>query len=157
MTPTEFLNEVVRPNVIAFHEDFANYRHAFNAVASVDALAAHLYEWCKVNAPPEVAGVQDDTHFRGRLAVRSPVFKLLRDIAKAQKHVHLTQGKPLVTKHDQVTVRQFGYGRGGYGQGRYGGPQQIVVDTNTGDFEYVETVVDQSLEFLEKEIQRLGV
>ncbi len=157
MTPKEFLVEVVTPNVAAFHDDFASLRHAVNAVAAVDALAAHLFEWCKVNAPTEVCGSVDDSTYREALATRSPAFSLLRDMAKAQKHVRLTRGNPQVTQEHQVSIRPIGFGEGGSGCGRYGGPTQVVVDINGGDFQYVEEVVDEALAFLQGEMQRLSV
>jgi hypothetical protein len=157
MTPKEFLSEVVRPNVSTFHDDFASFRHAFNAVAAVDALAAHLFMWCKANAPAEVAGSGDDTVYRGTLASRCPAFRLLRDISKAQKHVHLTRGSPQVTRENQVNVRPIGAGKGGIGCGRAGGPPQVVVDINGGVFDYVEDVVDEALAFIEGEMRRLNV
>lgn len=45
MTPKEFLEQIARPNVDDFQSDFDDMRRAFNAIAAVDALAAHLYEW----------------------------------------------------------------------------------------------------------------
>ena len=47
MTPSEFLQTVVRPNVVEFNTEYGDVRRANNAVASVDALAAHIYVWCK--------------------------------------------------------------------------------------------------------------
>ena len=58
MTPIEFLEEIVRPNVAAFHADYGSLRNAYNAVASVDALAAHPFVWCTVNVPGEVTGIR---------------------------------------------------------------------------------------------------
>jgi hypothetical protein len=160
VTPGEFLQTVVRPNVEEFNADYGDVRRAHNAVAAVDALAAHIYVWCKTNAPPEIAGVNDDSHYRGRLADCSSDFRLLRDIAKAQKHVHLDprQGrKPEVTTSSQVTTRAFGYGEGGYGQGRFGGQPQVVVTTDNGELRYVETVVAAALELLKAEMTRLNI
>src|SRR5262249_28608625 len=136
MVPNQFLIEIVRPNVAIFHEDFASLRHAFNAVAGIDALAAHIFVWCKENKPAEIEGVRDDTEYRAALALRCSAFRLLRDIAKANKHVHLTRGDPQVTSEAQVKIRPIGYGVGGFGCGRFGGPPQVVVDTNGGAFEY---------------------
>jgi hypothetical protein len=96
MTPKEFLDDVVQPNVAAFHQDYASLRHAFNAIASVDALAAHLFVWCKANKPAETYSASSDTDYRHKLASLCPAFALLRDIAKAQKHVHFTKGTPQV-------------------------------------------------------------
>jgi hypothetical protein len=94
MTPREFLEKVVRPNITEWDANFGSERHAYNAVAAVDSLTAHIYVWCKGHAPAEIAGIPDDTQYRASLGQRSPDFELLRDIAKAQKHVHLDYGKP---------------------------------------------------------------
>jgi hypothetical protein len=160
VTPGEFLQTVVRPNVEEFNADYGNVRRAHNAVAAVDALAAHIYVWCKTNAPSEITGVADDSHYRGRLADCSSDFRLLRDIAKAQKHVHLDPrrgGKPEVTTSAQVTTRAFGWGQGPYGGGRYGGPPQVVVTTDNGELRYVETIVAAALVLLEAEMTRLNI
>jgi hypothetical protein len=55
MTPRDFLEAVVRPNVDDFHAQFPDLRHAYNAISAVDALAAHLYVWARTNALPVVA------------------------------------------------------------------------------------------------------
>lgn len=156
MTPREFLESVVRPNIQDFHDNFASLRHAHNAVSSVDALAAHLYVWAKTHAPTAVASVNDDSYYRQTLSLRDQQFALLRDIAKAQKHVHLTRHSPQVARADQVTSRAIGYGEGGYGEGRFGGVEQVVVDVSPGDFRYVESIVDDGLVFLEAEMTALG-
>ena len=57
MTPGEFLQTVVRPNMEEFNADPGNVRRAYNAVAVVDALAAHIYMWCKTTVP-EPPGVR---------------------------------------------------------------------------------------------------
>jgi hypothetical protein len=157
VTPGEFLQTVVRPNVEEFNADYGNVRRAYNAVAAVDALAAHIYVWCKTNAPSEIAGLADDTHYRGRLAGCSSDFRLLRDIAKAQKHVHLDRGQPEVTTSAQVTTRAFGYGEGGYGGGRFGGPPQVVVTSDNGELRYVEKIMAAALVLLEAEMTRLNI
>jgi hypothetical protein len=97
MTPRDFLETVVRPNVTEFNADYGKIQRACNV-------------WCKTNALSEIVGLADDTHYRGWLAGCSLDFRLLRDIAKAQKHVHLDRGQPEVTTSAQVTARAFGYG-----------------------------------------------
>jgi hypothetical protein len=154
--PRQFLQVVVLPNVLDFHQNYGELRYAYNAIAAVDALAAHLYVWATVNAPTTVATSSDDTAYRATLAARDHNFALLRDIAKALKHVRLTRGSPSVTHASQVTSRPIGYGEGGFGAGRYGGPSQVVVDTASGAFSYVEAVVDDALEFLKEEMDLLG-
>jgi len=157
MTPREFLDIVVRPNVEDLHGGYDDLRRAYNAVSAVDALAAHLYVWARANAPAAVASDLDDTLYRATLAARNPQFALLRDIAKALKHVHLTRGNPLVDRAEQMVSRQIGYGEGRYGEGRYGGVQQVVVDIPPDRVAFVETIVGESLAFLEAEMLRLGV
>jgi hypothetical protein len=57
-------------------------------------LVAHIYVWCKSNAPRAIAGIAEDTQYRESLPKHSPDFRLPPDIAKVQKHVHLTRGNP---------------------------------------------------------------
>jgi len=156
MRPREFLETIVRPNVGDFHADFADLRRAYNAISAVDALAAHLYVWATTNAPLVVASIKDDTHYRANLAARNPEFALLRDIAKAQKHVHLTQGNPQVTRAEQVTSRATGLGQGRLGEDRLSATAQVVVDIAPDNFSYVESIIDDSLAFLEAEMAVLG-
>jgi hypothetical protein len=156
MTPREFLETVLRPNVEDFHTHFADVRHAHNAISTTDALAAHLYFWAKTNAPAAVASSRNDSAYREELAKRNNDFRLLRDIAKAQKHVRLLQGCPLISDAAKVRSRSIGYGEGGYGQGRYGGVEQVVVDTDANSFSFVESIVDSALLFLEGEMLSLG-
>ncbi len=157
MTPQEFLRTVVRPNVEDFHSHFADMRRAYNAISAVDALAAHLYWWATVNNPPAVASSNDDTAYRVELAARNQDFALLRDAAKAQKHVRLTRGNPQISHEAQVTSRQVRYGEGIFGGGRFGGVEQVVIDIDVANFSYIESVVDNALAFLEAEMHGLGV
>jgi len=156
MTPREFPENVVRPNVHEFHTHYADLRHAHNAVSAVDALAAHLHVWAKQNGVESVISGEDDSHFRNKLAERCPDFRWLRDIAKAQKHVHLTRHAPLITRADQIVSRTIGYGEGNYGEGHYGGVQQVVIDIAPSDFVYLENTIDNALAFLETEMNALG-
>jgi hypothetical protein len=112
MTPREFLEAVVRFDVAEFRDEYGDIRRAYHAVTAADALAAHIFVWCRTNAPAEITGLDDDNHYRGKLSERSSEFRLLRDIAKAQKHVHLERGKPEVTEAAQVVARTFGWGEG---------------------------------------------
>ncbi|GEM_PF-3711016 len=158
MTPRQFLNDIVCPNVKDFHDNYDNLRYAYNAIAAVDSLAAHLYVWANNHAPGSVSSASDDSHYRALLASRDSDFALLRDMAKAQKHVHLSRGNPQIANADQISSRTVGYGEGGYGEGRYGGVQQVLVDIDVAaaKFGYVETIIDSSLDFLEKEMAALG-
>jgi hypothetical protein len=157
MTPSQFLEQVVRPNVEDFYVDDADMRYAYNAVAAVDALAAHVYVWCKANAPAEVAGLNDDSHYRAKLSAAHDDFRLLRDIAKAQKHVRLKQGTPVIGGAEQISTRAVGFGEGPMGHGCFGGPPQVVIDVDTSTMRYVRQIVESALRFLEGEMARLNI
>ncbi|MGA7791775.1 MAG: hypothetical protein WCA19_01970 [Candidatus Acidiferrales bacterium] len=157
MTPREYLENVVRPNIADLHNQSDSVRLACNAIATVDALAAYIFYWCHAWAPSEITGLKDDTDYRATLAQRNPDFLLLRDTAKAQKHVRLTRGKRHVTKAEQMSSRAIGWGEGPYGEGRFGGPPQVVIDTDDGNLCYVESLVDSALGFLESEMARLRI
>lgn len=100
MTPKEFLDQVVTPNVSDFQNDFGNVRLAFNAVAAIDALAANLFNWIKSNATGKERGATNDSAYRAALSKIDVDFPLVRDLAKANKHFLLTDGKPKVSSAD---------------------------------------------------------
>jgi hypothetical protein len=154
MTPRQFLDEMVRPNVSDFHRHIGSLRHAFNSIAAVDALAAHIYRWCEVNAPTVIASVADDTAYREELS-RDGHFRLVRDIAKAQKHAHLTRGHPRVERTEQVVSRSMRFGTARFG-GRYSSAPQVIVDINPRETWYVWNLVHGAVAFLESEMARLG-
>lgn len=156
MTPKSFLETVVFPNIEDFHNNFSSLRHAHNAISALDALAAHLYCWAVANSPNVVSSAKGDSGYRAELAERNSSFKLLRDIAKAQKHVHLKHFNPQVKRADQVTSKEMGWGDGGYGQGRYGGGEQVIVNDNNGQLHYIEEIVDLSLNLLISEMKKHG-
>lgn len=118
-------------------------------------MAAHIYFWCIQNDQP-VHG-NDDTEYRHALAQKEPDFGLLRDIAKAQKHVMLSRGSPLVDRAANVTRRSLGWGEGRWGEARFGSPPQIVVATGSGQLRVVDVVVTRALRELEAEMARVGI
>ena len=110
MTPREHLDLVVRPNMSEMLAHLDDLRLAFNAIAAVDALAAHIYWWAAHHRPDAVVGITDDTQYRKALAERSNDFRLLFEVAKATKHVRLTWGTPpTVRAADQVVSKQSGW------------------------------------------------
>lgn len=157
MTPREFLENVVEPNFEELRAHYGDPRCGFNAISSVDALAAHLFQWCKIHAPDEVSGLSDDTTYRERLSAQDGDFALVRDVAKAQKHVILTRGNPSVSAADQIMPRSLGWGEARWGEGRWDSPQQVVVKTNNGAFRALEAVVNNSITFLKAEMERLQI
>jgi hypothetical protein len=155
MTPKEFLDEIVVPNIDEFKVNFSSLRHAYNAISSVDALAAHLYWWLK-NTGVDLKET-DDSAYRKKLSDQSSDFRLLRDIAKAQKHVELKKHNPEISKASQVESKQLGWGDGSYGQGHFGGVQQVVVKDNNNELHYIEEIVNSALNFLTSEMQKHGL
>ena len=95
MTPREFLEAVVRLDVAEFSDEYGSIRRAYHAVTAVDALAAHIFVWCRTNAPSEVTGLNDDNHYRGKLSQRSSEFRLLRDIGRAFATAHIFPRRPV--------------------------------------------------------------
>jgi hypothetical protein len=155
MTPREFLDEVVRPNVAEFNLHSGSLRAAYNAVAAVDALAAHIF-W----SDAEVKKDKDDDRYRDRLAKMDENFRLLRDIAKAQKHVHLIyllKSEPLIERVEQVTARHLGGAGELRAGGRIGDAPQVVVDIEKGGIFCVWNAVDEALAFLLEKMCKLGI
>lgn len=152
MTPAEYLRDVVEPNLVELAADYGNVRKALNAVHSVDALAAYIYHAANGAAPGS-----DDTQYRGELARQHPEFGLLRDIAKAVKHVRLDRGSPKTSRGDQVEVRSLGWGEAAWGDGRWDGPPQAVIPLDGGGIRVVETVATNALGVLKAEMMRFGL
>lgn len=156
-SPRDFLEKVVLSNIDEFKQDVSSERHAYNAISSLDALAAHIYEWGRASGDIDALAARDDSDYREKLANRNKDFRLLRDVAKAQKHVRLLRHNPIVTNANQITSRPIGFGEGGFGEGRFGGVAQVVVDFDSNSPAYVESILDKSLRFLEEEMLKLKV
>ena len=88
LTPREFLDHIVRPNMDAMRADPGCLRHAYNAVLTADALAAHLY-FRLAQIRPRVVPKDHDDAYRGALAKQHPAYQMLRDLAGALKHAAL--------------------------------------------------------------------
>ncbi|PWE57284.1 hypothetical protein DEM27_06505 [Metarhizobium album] len=127
MDPRQFLEVILKPNVAEALEKFKDLRSNFNAVATADAMAAHIFYWAKKREVLEVAHIKDDLNYRLELRRLNAHMALLFDVAKALKHVELERGNPMVKAASEVDVRSFGYGEGGYGVGPYGGGPQVSV------------------------------
>ena len=70
MTPRAFLDQVVRPNVAALVAAYDDPRDAFNAIASIDALAGLIYEALRGRGDLTVAPLGGDDEYRNDLAAR---------------------------------------------------------------------------------------
>jgi hypothetical protein len=79
----DHLEQIVRPNIGEFADAYGDVRRAFNAIAAVDALAGHIWHWCRTNALHEIEEIQDDSDYRRRLSQKNVDFALVRDMAKS--------------------------------------------------------------------------
>ncbi|MHB1104418.1 MAG: hypothetical protein ACYC0C_16905 [Devosia sp.] len=156
MTPREFLEQVVRPNEAEFEANFGSVRHAHNAVASVDALAARLYHSLKASSQ-SATGAKDDSAYRQQLADANADFGVLRDLAKANKHFVLTQGQPKISSAAQVTVEAPGWGEARWDEARWDSPDQVHVRLNSGDLRAVDYLVRAGIAFLDTEMAKHGI
>ncbi|TIX82108.1 MAG: hypothetical protein E5V27_14240 [Mesorhizobium sp.] len=154
MTPREYLDQVITPNLAELANDYGNVRLALNAVHAVDALAAHIFYGAGGKGK---IGSDDDLAYREQLAKQDAEFGLLRDVAKAAKHVMLERGTPKVSTAGQISSKGLGWGEARYGEGRYGSPPQAMVLTDAGEHRVLETVIRGALAFLEKEMATHGL
>lgn len=144
----QFNEETVKPTLAEFDAEFSSLRRAFLAVAVVDALAAQIYAQAVERGinPFDLLGWNEegtpkrptDSAFRQRIAEDCTGFRIIRDVAKANKHAILTIGQPLVKRSDQSLTKSKDYGLGRYGEGRFGGVDQVVVQLGTGEEIYLE-------------------
>lgn len=169
MTPTEFKEQFVLPNIADMKADVGNIRLAYNCVFTLDAFAAQIYTWGK-SGPGSKITARDDSAYRGQLARKNADFRLVRDIAKAMKHVELTRParkKPVITKSSEIKAKPIGVLGSGkwddealwHDEARWNSgpdplPQVGVTDAN-GKFRTIERLVDNSLRFLENELSQL--
>jgi hypothetical protein len=156
MTPREFYDLVVKPDLVDFEASFGDIRAAHHAVASADALFAHLFYWLKAHRPGSIIA-RDDLEFREHLGKSDADLALLRDVAKAQKHVELVRGKPMVRRADQVSVGNTGWGQARWGEARWGGPPQVHVTTDDGDMRALDYLVRHAVAVLDKMLAAEGL
>jgi hypothetical protein len=123
----------------------------------VDALAAHIFVWLEANSPTVVAGIHDDSLYRANLASRSKDFRLVRDAAKAQKHVKLTRHNPQVRSASQVKSRPIGYGEGAWGDGSWGGATVVAIELDDGGLAVAGATLTRAFSFLEEEMAAHGI
>jgi hypothetical protein len=148
---------VVLPNVSEQAANQSDGRLAFNAVCSVDALAAHIFFWCRTHVPDSVKDYKNDSVFRNHLSDRNTSFRILRDLANAQKHVTLIYKDPLIKAADRISERMLGWDEATWDEGYWDGVSQIVVETVVGELKVVSTAVQEALEFLKSEMDCLGI
>jgi hypothetical protein len=165
LNPVEFLQNVVEPNFWQMRNEKADYRLAFNAVAATDALAAHVHRWTVENRP-ELSAATDDLAFRREMAEQNGDFALLRDIAVANKHCHITRGdvsKRSFTDANEYSIRGLDWEIGGIDWRDLGAISDgkiehvVVIDDRTGYPRIVEGVARHAIDALRKEMARVGL
>lgn len=149
MDPREFCETVIMPDLEQLRNSQSDFRAAYHAITSVDALAAHIFAWCKSNAKSKVANFRDDIAYRQFLAGKDGDFALLRDIAKAQKHVNLIRGNPKVSKAENVSVSQVTWDGGMLWDSGVGWDgEQVAVTTNDGAYRVILPLVKRGYHLL---------
>ena len=152
LTPRQFLEEVVRPNLADMDEAPDDRRHAFNAAAAIDALAGLIYEELRQSHSSEVAGIEGDEEYRDTLAGKDRYFALLRDLARAQKHGRLTWGAPGAATED-LAAGSVDWDESTV-DGWWDGPAELAGAYGQG-LRRIKAIVRESATFLEGEMQRL--
>jgi len=91
------------------------------------------------------------------LARQNAEFGLVRDLAKALKHVELVRGTPRVKDASQMGTEGLGFDVARFDEARFDSPAQVVVTTNLGGKRVVESVLQNALTFLKQEMVGLGL
>lgn len=156
MTPREYLNDVVLPNYAALGESVETVRSAINAVLTTDALVAHIFFACREQIASDKPKKYNDDSFRAELASRDEDYSLVRDIAKAQKHVKL-QSSSTITNASQVATATPPFGTRPWGLFRWDGGPQVDVRKNNGEYYPVLLAVERAIAFLKEEMIRLDL
>lgn len=164
LSARDFRRLIVQPNLDEYDAEYYSIHRAFNAVAAVDAYAAHVY-YSAVDVaidPFVVLGLSEskeanDISFRQALAQQHAEFSILRDLAKAFKHAELTRHSPSVRNSGKVTSTANGFGVGKFGEGRYGGVNQVFATDETGCKHYVEALVRHTISMLDGKVELLGL
>jgi hypothetical protein len=158
MTPRQHLELVVRPNMREMLNDLDDLRFAFNAIAAVDALAAHIYWWAVHHRPDAVAGINDDTEYRAKALVkRSHDFQIVFETAKAIRHGRLTRGTPpKVRAADQLVAKAAGWDNMRWDDFRWDTTQVRIEPIGEAAWS-AEGVLTRALAFLEEEMATLKI
>ena len=145
-----FYNYCVVPTVEAFRNDFGCVGKGVSAILVTDALAGRIFYHSQIGQE----SFQNDSQFRSWLSDTHVKYQPLFELAKAVKHGKLTRNSPLIFKSaESIESRPLGFGEAAYGSGRYGSPGQVVVRTESGNLQYVESIVNDGLDVLREFIQ----
>ena len=117
MTPREFLDTVVSPNMAVLDQEFGDLRLALNAALSVDALAGHIFY-----AASNSIHAKNDSDYREQIAIQHSDFRIMRDLANAIKHGRLTRFRPVVSGADKIVIKSLGSDEGHWDEVRWDSP-----------------------------------
>ena len=140
----EFFSDHVVPNYNAFRTAVLDLRLAMNAAVAVNQMADHYWHSVATIDAGAVFHTSSPEAFRRELALRSRDWAILRDVAEAHKHAHLSRATRSLTTSRQSVVSQFGYGSGAYGSGSYGG-KSIVVTLDNGEAHHFSSLAAKSV------------
>ncbi len=162
----EFKDTILQPTLKDFSERYDQLHVAFAAVAAVDAYAAHIFYEAKdmgvdvlaeLGFDPSERGRNDDSWFRSEIAKRNREFRVLRDVAKANKHAFLTQHQPIVNGSADTQLEARPFGMGAYGEGRFGGVPEVVIKTLEENTYLAEELLRKSVECLDDLARQLEI
>jgi hypothetical protein len=160
LTPHEFLDHIVRPNLEALRSEPGSLRHAHNAVLTADALAAHVFLQLMQIRPAVIPQYKNhDDGYRDALADAHPTYRVLRDLAAALKHAALLRPKPrIVRAAGQMGARRSGWGNAMWDVDAWDGDFLVVLHTDDDSGpRSVGDVVTEGLAVLEAEMQKHGL
>lgn len=149
-TPQHFFKYVVQENIAAWKSNPLDLRLAFNATMSVDCFAAHILEF-KKDAGQIKEGMKDQD-YKKKLSDECQSFQVISDVAKALKHVRLTNKTAVVKNATDTSIGKISYGQGKYGVGSYNGDRIIteVEDENRSLMDDCENALEFLLQKLEE-------
>lgn len=153
-----FFDQHVKPNYEDWLASPLNERLAKNAVAEANNMAARAYHYWQTQKPDHIYGARDESRYRDELAKREcPDFALLRDVAEAHKHFHLSRQRRQITRADQTGPGAVGWGEGGWGEGVYGGGPQLIVALDDGKKRPLTAIMASVIKMWEQLLTRWGV
>jgi hypothetical protein len=165
MTPREFLEHVVKPNIADLRANPGSSRHAHNAVLTSDALAGHIYFWLHRQLSVLPGFKDDDIGYRNDLASRHLAYRILRDLAAALKHVALMRrGKEgrliprIVRTSGQMAARPSVFDPAVFDPDVFDASYLVVVHTDDDEVpRALGDIVAEGLAVLEAEMQKHGL
>ena len=153
MRARDFLEVVVQPNMQLALEEPQDWRHAVNAVLTIDALIGVIFAECQASEALKLPEPTDD-RYRDRLAQECASYRIVRDLAASIKHGELTRGKArLVKRPSQVmpVTNQVGLFQTG---DRLGG-SVLIIALSAGGARRASNVIAESYRMAKRLVEQL--